>query len=234
MRPAIALGAVAAIGVLSLAVLAGGRHILNGQTSATARDAASSEAVQPAKPAAAPAKPRPSGPSGPAAQKDTATASLDGTGLERVEPREPLSTLGQALPPPTAMPDDWEGTTLYRPVATAAGLFQAMGRTVTVAGTEIVDPDETCSFEGKSWPCGISARTAFRSFLRGRAITCAVPPEADRDAISADCRIGKQDVGAWLVSNGWARPAANGPYAEAGKEAQSAAKGIFGPPPQIE
>src|SRR4051812_5897184 len=36
----------------------------------------------------------------------------DGT-LEREAPRDPLGPLGQALPPPPVMPDDWDGTILY-------------------------------------------------------------------------------------------------------------------------
>ena len=135
-----------------------------------------------------------------------------------------------------------------------------MGYTVTVAGTDIVGAEETCVFRGKSWPCGALARTAFRSFLRGRAVTCALPSnsemltassgenvrrsknpaqvnnskrpppaqEADRK-VAAHCRIGKQNVGEWLVSNGWARAVENGPYGDIGKKAQSAAKGIFRP-----
>ena len=43
--------------------------------------------------------------------------------------------------------------------------------------------------------------------------------------------LGKQDAGAWLVSNGWARAAPSGPYAQAEAEAREAGRGIFGPPP---
>ena len=56
---------------------------------------------------------------------------------------------------------------------------------------------------------------AVRLWLRGRALSCVMPPEADRQLLVAGCRLGKQDVGTWLVSNGWARAVAGGPYAEA-------------------
>jgi endonuclease YncB( thermonuclease family) len=151
--------------------------------------------------------------------------------FERISPRAPLGEIGLALPPKPAMPSDWEGTILYRPVAPAAGLVEAMGHTVAIAGVDAVAADETCSFEGKEWACGIRARTAFRLWLRGRAVTCAVPPEADPRTITAACRLGKQDVGQWLVSNGWARAAEDGPYGEAGGKARVAKKGIFGRPP---
>jgi endonuclease YncB( thermonuclease family) len=153
--------------------------------------------------------------------------------LERVEPREPLSKLALAMPPKPKMPDDWNGTKLFQPVATAAGLIEAKGYSVAVSGIDIVPQDETCTTDGKSWPCGIRARTAFRAFLRGRAVVCTVPPEGGRDRIAAQCRIGKQDVGQWLVDNGWARAAKGGPYVEAGEKALTAKKGIFGSAPNL-
>ncbi|MBZ9796733.1 thermonuclease family protein [Mesorhizobium sp. ES1-4] len=153
--------------------------------------------------------------------------------LERIEPREPLSKLALAMPPKPKMPDDWNGTKLFQPVAPAAGLIDAKGYSVAVSGIDVVRQDETCTTDGKSWPCGVRARTAFRAFLRGRAVVCLVPPEGGRDLIAAKCRIGKQDVGQWLVENGWARAARGGPYVEAGDKAQSAKKGIFGSAPNL-
>ncbi|WP_367117475.1 thermonuclease family protein, partial [Mesorhizobium sp.] len=76
-------------------------------------------------------------------------------------------------------------------------------------------------------------RTAFRAFLRGRAVVCTVPPEGGRDLITAECRVGNQDVGQWLIENGWARAAKGGPYVEAGDKARMARKGIFGPAPSL-
>ncbi|WP_348630938.1 thermonuclease family protein [Mesorhizobium sp. M8A.F.Ca.ET.165.01.1.1] len=152
---------------------------------------------------------------------------------ERVEPRAPLSKLALAVPPKPKMPDDWHGTKLFQPVAPAAGLIEAKGYSVAISGIDVVGQDETCTTDGKSWPCGVRARTAFRSLLRGRAVVCLVPPEGGRDLIAAECRIGKQDVGQWLIENGWARAAKGGPYVEAGDKAQSAKKGIFGPAPNL-
>jgi endonuclease YncB( thermonuclease family) len=153
--------------------------------------------------------------------------------LERVEPREPLSKLALAVPPKPQMPDDWNGTKLFQSVAPAAGLIEAKGYSVAVSGIDIVRQDESCSDDGKTWPCGVRARTAFRAFLRGRAVLCTVPPEGGRDLIAAECRIGKQDIGQWLVENGWARAAKGGPYVEAGDKARTAKKGIFGSAPDL-
>lgn len=162
-----------------------------------------------------------------------APPSLPAEGLERIEPRAPLSKLALAVPPKPKMPDDWNGTKLFQPVAPAAGLIEAKGYSVAVSGIDIVRQDETCETDGKAWPCGARARSAFRAFLRGRAVVCTVPPEGGRDVIAAECRIGKQDVGQWLVENGWARAARGGPYVEAGDKARTAKKGIFGLAPNL-
>jgi endonuclease YncB( thermonuclease family) len=165
------------------------------------------------------------------APKVVAPPSLDLNDLEREPAREPLSDLSLALPPEPEISAEWNGTTLYRPLATESAIFESMGHTVAIAGTRSVALDETCSVDGVSWRCGIRARTAFRLWLRGRALICALPDEKDAAIVTARCRLGKQDAGAWLVSNGWARAAPEGPYAKAEETAKAAKMGIFGPPP---
>lgn len=197
-------------------------------------DAGSEEPATSAIPA--PATPQPSKPAVHSRAIDpdvVAPPELPTGELERIEPRKPLSKLALAMPPKPKMPDDWNGTKLFQPVATAAGLIEAKGYSVAVSGIDVVPQDETCTTDGKSWPCGIRARTAFRAFLRGRAVVCTVPPEGGRDRIAAQCRIGKQDVGQWLVDNGWARATRGGPYVEAGEKALTAKKGIFGSAPNL-
>jgi endonuclease YncB( thermonuclease family) len=154
--------------------------------------------------------------------------------LERVDPRAPLSELALAMPPPPKTVDNNpDGTTLFQPMASAAGVIEAMGRTVTVSGIDAVALDETCTDgQGRQWACGLRARGAFRAFLRGRAPVCVMPPDSEA-AATAPCHLGKQDIGAWLVSNGWARPTVDGPYVEAGEKAKAARKGIFGAAPDL-
>ena len=89
-----------------------------------------------------------------------APPDLSDNELERVEPRAPLSDLalaGPPKPPKTKMPDDWNGTKLFQPVATAAGLIEAKGFAVAVSGVDAVKADETCSDAGKTWACGVRA-----------------------------------------------------------------------------
>ncbi|MBZ9985953.1 thermonuclease family protein [Mesorhizobium sp. BH1-1-5] len=173
---------------------------------------------------------RPGEPARKIAEDLIAPPPLDPSGIERIEPRPPLGELGLAPLPTTPMPQDWRGTLLFRPVATSSAVFEAMGRTVAISGTVDIDPDRTCTFDDTAWLCGQRARAAFNAWLRGRALKCLLPPDADRFAIAAPCALGKQDVGAWLVSNGWAMAAPTGIYGKAEVVARNARMGIFGPP----
>lgn len=159
---------------------------------------------------------------------DIAAPQLDITDLERIDPREPLSLLGAPEDPATRPPRE---TLLHRPVATAAGTFEAQGHRVSLEGIEIVAPDETCGENGRIWPCGVRARTAFRNYLRGRAISCTVPGTPGEEAAVSRCVIADADPAAWLVSQGWARAVPGGPYEEEQREAMEAGRGIHAAAP---
>ncbi|OQM73670.1 thermonuclease family protein [Manganibacter manganicus] len=160
----------------------------------------------------------------------TAPPALQGAPLERIAPRAPLSTLSLATPPDPVDPADLTGGPLFRPVAKAAGVIEVKGQLLTISGIEVVRPDETCTDRaGKVWHCGARASTAFQGFMRGRALTCTEPDKGD----GMQCRIGKRDIGKWLVENGWARALPASPYAEAGRKAQEAGKGVFGVAPNL-
>lgn len=161
---------------------------------------------------------------------DIAAPQLDVTDLERIDPREPLSPLGAPEDPASRPPGE---TLLLRPVAIAAGSFEAQGHRVTLEGIDIVEPDETCESEGRSWPCGVHARTAFRNYLRGRAISCTVPATQSEETVVSRCTIANADPAAWLVSQGWARAEPGGPYEEQQREAIEARLGIHGTAPTL-
>mgnify|MGYP001163315664 FL=1 len=231
MKAPVAAGAVAGFVLLSALAYVGGRSLEQPAVTIDMDDLPTEIPADDDEQASGEAPTGPAAATPESGTTDSTGATPDTSGFERVAPREPLSELSLALPPKPKPPGEWKGTILHRAVAPSAGVIEAMGYRVAIAGIDPVTAGESCSYEGKDWDCGVYARTAFRAFLRGRSPTCVVPPEPDREMIAADCRIGKEDVGEWLVSNGWARAAATGPYGEAGKKAEERKAGVFGPPP---
>lgn len=166
-----------------------------------------------------------------------APPQVDDGELERDDPRAPLSEIGPAArpAPPVAAPGPRRQSdgSMMRPVASAAGRLEAGGVVIAIAGIEIIEPEHTCRRpDGSVWPCGAHARTAFRSFLRARAVDCGDLPEGTAQTrFSVACTVGGQDIGAWLVANGWAKVTLDGPYGEEQRVAIEQRRGIFGPGP---
>ena len=156
--------------------------------------------------------------------------------LQRLGPRAPLSGLAAPAPPPPPpdpdmLPRRWR--LVHQPVATAAGIVEAGGMIMVLPGIDIVAVNETCaSASGPSWPCGMAARTAFRAYLRSRALNCRLPDTRLETAIPAECLLQGEDPARWLISQGWARAMPDGPFAAEGAAAQAARRGIFGQPPR--
>lgn len=166
----------------------------------------------------------------PVAPDVVAAPPVDYGRLERVEPRNPLSEIGVARSPAEGPPKQ---TILFRPLATGGGSFLSLGHKVELAGIVPTAASETCVSDGVSWPCGVHARTAFRNWLRGRALSCVVPPVPTAETVVTDCRLGKQDPAAWLVSFGWALAEPRGPYHELEQAARDARRGMFAAAPAV-
>lgn len=156
------------------------------------------------------------------------------TGLERIDPRPPLSDLAapqKPVPPASTFQERWRPVRVFNPVATAAGEIIADGYRIVFEGLEPTAADARCSSSQGDWPCGARARTEFRQWLRGRALMCRLPPQPGAEKVSTDCRVGADDPAQWLVANGWAEATANGALSALGEQAKSSAVGVFGPPP---
>ena len=177
-----------------------------------------------------------------AEETDKPNYQVNDNGMEREAPRPPLSDLGLAStprppePPAPATPVDAgeQMQLLQRPVAVAAGRLESQGRTIDLQDIEIVPVEQTCqTASGESWPCGMQARTAFRQWLRSRAIMCRLPENDSGAAVATQCMLGDEDAAAWLVANGWAKAVPGGAYDEAGRKAVEARLGIFGDKPDM-
>ncbi len=173
-------------------------------------------------------------------ESQNTNSQTDQNPLERESARPPLSDLGLASTPkppeppaPSAPVDEGEPMQLLqRPVALAAGKLESQGRIIDLQGIETVPLEQTCqSSSGETWPCGMLARTAFRQWLRSRAIMCRLPQNDSGAAVATQCSVGNDDAALWLVANGWAKAAPGGTYVEAGQKAEEAKLGVYGNKP---
>ena len=144
--------------------------------------------------------------------------------LERIEPRTPLS---QPVARPEPVP-----SVLRHPIALSAGLIQFGDRMLQLDGIEPEKPDRICGEPGKTWACGVVAKTAFRNFLRARALLCIVPKNGWQGTLTATCSINDTDPAAWLAENGWANVPAGSPLAGKAASARQSRLGFFGDDPR--
>ena len=144
--------------------------------------------------------------------------------LERIEPRTPLS---QSLARPEPVP-----AVMRHPVALSAGLIQFGDRLLQLEGIEPEKADRICGETGKTWPCGVVAKTAFRNFLRARALLCTVPKNGWQGTLTTACSVNNTDPAAWLAENGWADATAGSSLAGKVAAARQSRLGFFGDDPR--
>lgn len=176
----------------------------------------------------------------PAVPSRNVGGSLIAPPIESEAPLERIEAIAQPTPPPLPKPvepkkpfnyERWR--LVYNAVATSAGVFQTNETALVLPGIDVVSADEKCRLaDGTFWPCGMVARTSFRSFINGRALTCKLPDVPEEKSIEADCRLRGRDLAEWLVANGWARAKKDGPYLEQQASAEQSRRGIYGNPPK--
>ncbi|NNH64591.1 thermonuclease family protein [Rhizobium laguerreae] len=121
---------------------------------------------------------------------------------------------------------------LARPAVDNAGMLSFGKRRLQLAGIVPTPVDRICGRTGRQWPCGMMAKTALRLLLRNRSITCDLDTVEWKETLTAACRLGAEDLGAWLAENGWAEAAVGSPLAAAAEKARQAGKGLYGDDPR--
>lgn len=133
-------------------------------------------------------------------------------------------------PAPPRPPDPPRWRRFFLPETTDAATFVAGDRTIKISGIAAPLRQATCQpSDGAAWPCGRTALHALRMFLRGRAIECFFPYADTAVEITAPCRVGKSDLGLWLLAQGWAKPGqyATDDYRQAADGARCAGRGLW-------
>ena len=134
----------------------------------------------------------------------------------------------EPVPPPPPDPARWRRFALPR--TTDAATFKVDRLTIRVSGVSPPAADQTCRMaNGEDWPCGQTALLSLRLFLGGRAVECYFPRPEGVEEIVAPCRVGKTDLGQWLLGEGWATPDSNATsaYRDAARQAECTGKGLW-------
>ena len=107
------------------------------------------------------------------------------------------------------------------------------GDTIEVAGQRVrlygIDAPETRQNCGKRWRCGARASKALAARIGQRRVACKAKGRDRYKRLVAVCRAGGRDLGAWMVSQGWALAARNYSTAYVRQEEAAAlgARGIW-------
>jgi endonuclease YncB( thermonuclease family) len=78
------------------------------------------------------------------------------------------------------------------------------GERIRLDGVDAPESAQSCERQGFAWACGRDVTQALRQRLGGREVTCAGEARDRYGRLLARCRVGEEDIGAWLVSEGYA------------------------------
>ncbi len=103
------------------------------------------------------------------------------------------------------------------------------GQRIRLHGIDAPELRQSCWLGGKVWRCGGDAASALAEKIASRAVACQ---ELDRDRygrIVAKCAVAGEDLGEWMVANGWAVAYVyfSYDYTRAEQRAKSARRGIW-------
>ncbi|MCJ2087166.1 thermonuclease family protein [Methylobacterium sp. E-005] len=85
------------------------------------------------------------------------------------------------------------------------GTLRVGSRQVSLSGIVAPDTDQTCSdAQDRTYACGRDAARTLAGHIGGAAVACE--PHGGGDTVVALCRIGDEDLGAWMVAQGFAVP----------------------------
>ena len=78
------------------------------------------------------------------------------------------------------------------------------GQRIRFHGIDAPESDQICRVDGKPWQCGKDATNALADKIARQPVTCEDLGRDRYDRIIARCAVAGEDMGAWMVANGWA------------------------------
>ena len=78
------------------------------------------------------------------------------------------------------------------------------GRRIRLIGVDAPESSQTCTDRGKPWRCGQQAALALDAKIAARTVACTAEGSDRYARTLATCRVGDENLNAWLVREGWA------------------------------
>lgn len=79
------------------------------------------------------------------------------------------------------------------------------GQRIRLYAIDSPEGSQTCQRpNGTTWRCGAAAANAMSEMIGRRTVTCQQRSKDRYHRMVAICRVGGQDIGEWMVENGWA------------------------------
>ena len=82
--------------------------------------------------------------------------------------------------------------------------IEVHGQRIRLHGIDAPESHQLCRLDGRPWQCGKDAANAIAKKIARRPVVCE---KLDRDRYGrmvARCTVAGEELGAWMVANGWA------------------------------
>lgn len=82
--------------------------------------------------------------------------------------------------------------------------IEVHGARIRLHGVDSPEGRQSCDLNGKQWRCGTAAANALADRIARRPVTCEQQDVDRYGRIVAICDVGGDDLGGWMVRQGWA------------------------------
>ena len=75
---------------------------------------------------------------------------------------------------------------------------------IQLYGIDAPELEQICYVKGQPWQCGLTAKQKLAEKIAEKSLTCLIKEQENNHIPLAECFVGKQNLNAWLVEQGWA------------------------------
>lgn len=98
----------------------------------------------------------------------------------------------------------WAGTVEGMPTVIDGDTIEVAHTRIRLFGIDAPEKRQSCQSVNGDWPCGQVALRELSNRLEGKSVTCTEHGHDRYKRMIATCESGTEDIGAWMVGQGWA------------------------------